>query len=167
MPLIRGGQVVEDPWHDVADDASLPATGGVIVSLSRLRAERDALMNRAQPLGVRLKSSERASDIEAELPGLQLVALEFPTFRDGRAYSTARRLREQLGFTGEIRAVGNVLRDQLLFMQRCGIDTFELESDHAAADFQQAITEISVFYQPTGDGRSPVWTLRSRKRATA
>jgi uncharacterized protein (DUF934 family) len=114
---------------------------------------------------VRLKSSELADAIAADAGRLALIALEFPAFRDGRAYSTARLLRERHGFKGELRAVGQVLRDQFLFMQRCGFDAFEVEEAQAAA-WQQAIGEFSVFYQPAADGRPTAVQLRQQKTGT-
>jgi len=84
----------------------------------------------------------------------------FPTFRDGRAYSQARLLRERYQFRGELRATGQVLRDQLLFLQRAGFDAFEVLKDADAAAFAEAVHRYSVFYQPTGDGRASTLTAR-------
>lgn len=165
MLLIKDGHPVDDPWQAVADDAVLPDAVPVVVSLQRWRAERDLLVERSAPVGVRLKSNELADSIAADVTHLALIALEFPGFRDGRAYSTARLLRERYGFRGELRAVGQVLRDQLLFMQRCGFNAFEVSNDAAAA-WQQAISEFSVFYQPTDDGRLTAIQLRQRKAGT-
>jgi uncharacterized protein (DUF934 family) len=147
MPLIKDGRVIPDPWIPVGDDAPLPATGAVIVTLPRFRAETQALWGRGAPLGVRLKSGELAHEIGADAGQLGLIALEFQTFRDGRPYSTARLLRQRWGFTGELRAVGDVLRDQLLFMHRCGFDAFEVADESAA------------------DGRMPARALRDVRRA--
>ena len=166
MPLlIKDGRVTADPWTLVPDDEPLPASGPVIVSLPRLRAERDSLLTRGEPLGVRLKSSELAREIVRDAGALALIALEFPSFRDGRAYSTARLLRERYGFRGELRAVGNVLRDQFLFMHRCGFDAFEVADEKAAEAWGKAIAEMTVFYQATGDGRTPASLLRRMQRA--
>jgi uncharacterized protein (DUF934 family) len=165
MPLIKDGRLTSDPWIAVADDAELPVTGAVIVSLARFRAEREALLARRAPLGVRLKSSERAREIGEDARQLGLVALEFPTFRDGRAYSSARLLRERYGFAGELRAVGDVLRDQFLFMHRCGFDALEVADEKAAEAWRKAISEFTVFYQPATDRRAAAATLRHLKRA--
>ena len=94
-----------------------------------------------------------------------MVALEFPKFRDGRAYSTARLLRERYGFAGELRAVGDVLRDQFLFMHRCGFDAFEVADEQAVAAWRKAIAEFTVFYQTATDGRAPAGALRGLRRA--
>lgn len=165
MPLIKNGALVEDPWVSLGNDQPLPATGPVLVSLTRWRAEREALIALGRPLGVRLAAGEMVEPIVGDLKHLALIALEFPSFRDGRAYSKARLLRERHGFDGELRAVGNVLRDQLLFMQRCGFDAFDIASEHAVEDWRRALAEFTVFYQPTADGRTPAPWLRQRRRA--
>ena len=165
MALIKDGQTVQDPWIGVPDDVELPSNGPIIVSLSRWQNERDALSGRSDPIGIRLASHEAASDIASGLNRIALVALEFPTFRDGRAYSTARLLRERYGFAGELRAVGNVLRDQLLFMHRCGFDAFEIASEDAVESWQKAMEEFSVWYQPASDKRVLVTALRHIRRA--
>jgi uncharacterized protein (DUF934 family) len=165
MPLIKDGRLIDDPWVVIADADTAPASGPIIVSLARFLAEREALLTRDGPLGVRLKSSELAHEIGADAQRLALIALEFPAFRDGRGYSTARLLRERYGFQGELRAVGNVLRDQFLFMHRCGFDAYEVSDDAAVDAWQKAIGEFTVFYQPTADGRTPITALRRLKRA--
>ncbi len=165
MALVKDGQAVQDPWINVADNVELPSSGPIIVSLARWQTDRDALSSRADPVGIRLASHEAASDIASGLNRISLVALEFPTFRDGRAYSTARLLRERYGFTGELRAVGNVLYDQLMFMHRCGFDAFEIASDEAVESWQKAMSEFSAWYQPATDRRTPVTALRHLRRA--
>jgi uncharacterized protein (DUF934 family) len=164
MQLIKNGRLAADAWRNLADDAPLPQMGPVIVGLARWRAEREALIARGGPLGIRLASDEPPSEIAEDVGVFDVIALEFPKFTDGRAYSYARLLRERHGFRGELRAVGNVLSDQFLFMHRCGFDAFEAES--ATADgWQRAMTEIAVWYQPTGDERAPVSVLRHRRTA--
>lgn len=167
MALLKDGVVVRDPWIAVADDEALPAVGPVVVSLERWRKQRDELVARGDPLGTRLRSDESPAAIAADLGCFALIALEFPIFKDGRAFSYARLLRERYGYRGELRAVGNVLLEQLLFMHRCGFDAFELGSEHPVDDFVTATQEISVFYQPTADGRQTASELRRvRSRAS-
>ncbi|MFO1154310.1 MAG: DUF934 domain-containing protein [Rhodospirillales bacterium] len=165
MPLIKNGQITADPYVNLGDDDPLPDGAPVIVSLARWHGERQALLGRGVGVGVRLASNQQAAEIADDLGDLALVALEFPIFRDGRHYTTARLLRERHGFRGEVRAVGNVLRDQYLFMQRCGFDAFEVKDDGALAAWREAIHEFSVFYQPTGDGRLTAPLARRLSRA--
>ena len=131
----------------------------------RSRAAAPRLLARGAPLGVRLKSSELAKELGDDARLLELVALEFPTFRDGRAYSSARLLRERYGFSGELRAVGDVLRDQFLFMHRCGFDAFEVADATAVDAWRKALAEFTVFYQPATDGRMPASARRGLRRA--
>ena len=165
MPLLKDGVLVDDAWVTVDDGTRLPMDGPAIVSLERWQAHRDALLGRNAALGIRLKSGQSPALIADDLDRFAVVALEFPVFRDGRAYSHARLLRERYGYRGEVRAVGEVLRDQFLFMLRCGFDAFEVRDENAAGQWREAVSEISVVYQPAADGRTPVWALRHRKFA--
>lgn len=165
MALIKDGAVVDDPWVAVADEADLPEARPAIVTLERWRAERDALIGRNAPLGVRLASDRSPAEIADDLDRLALVALEFPVFTDGRAFTSARLLRQRYGYSGEVRAVGNVLRDQILFMIRCGFDAFEMDSGRAAEEWREAASEIDVFYQAAFGRRVNVTEFpRSRPR---
>lgn len=154
--VIKNREIVEDRWRHVADDAELPA-GPVIVSLARWRKERDALVDRGGPLGVRLPNTANVADLAEDLSWLDVVALEFPKFADGRAYSQARLLRERHGYRGEIRAVGDVLRDQLFFMARSGFDAFEPRADRSLEDALEAFGEFTVTYQPAADQPLPLY----------
>ncbi len=160
MPLIRDGKLVDDPWVALPDDVPLPPADSVIVSLARWRAERGELSQRGRALGIRLCSDESPAEIADDLQHFELIALEFPVFRDGRAYSYARLLRERYGYAGELRAVGDVLLEQLLFLHRCGFNAFEIESENALDDWITATSEIGVWYQPTADGRATAMQLR-------
>lgn len=164
MPLIKDGVLVEDQWQSLGDEDDLPE-GPVVVSLNRWQTEREALEARNTPIGLRLQSDQTPALVADDLERFSVIALEFPKFNDGRAYSYARLLRERYGFKGELRAVGNVLRDQFLLMQRCGFDAFEVASEAAAAEWQRAISEISVTYQPGADARRPALALRSKQPA--
>lgn len=148
MPLLKDGQIVEDPWVRVADNIPLPANAPAIVTLSRWRSEREALIHNASPLGLLLGSDEAVEEVVDDIGRFDLIALDFPNFKDGSNYSTARLLRERYGYAGEIRAVGNVLRDQFAFMRRCGIDAFEVKKQGDADAFVRALDEIGVAYQP-------------------
>ncbi len=172
MPLIKDDRLIDDPWTAAPDEGPLPVEERIIVSLERWQAARAELLARNGRLGIRLKSDQPPALIADDLASFDLVALEFPGFKDGRAYSYARLLRERYGFTGELRAVGQVLRDQLLFMHRCGFDSFEVADngalDHEALDaWREAAGEISVWYQPATDRRPWVANLRQDGAAAA
>ncbi len=165
MPLIKGNELVPDPWVTLGDDEALPEGARAIVSLERWQTEREALLGRNAPLGIRLRSDQPPKLAAEDLDRFQVIALEFPRFGDGRAYSYARLLRARYGFRGELRAVGNVLRDQALFMLRCGFDAFEVAEGTSIEGWRAALAEISVFYQPAEDGRRPVHALRRHGNA--
>jgi uncharacterized protein (DUF934 family) len=151
MHFIKNGAPTADPWVYVEGDEPVPADVPAIVSPDWLFAATPSLLaKRSTPLGVAWPNNRPESDLAPHLPRLALIALEFPVFRDGRAYSQARRLRERYGFKGEIRATGDVLRDQFLFMVRAGFDAFEVKKEKDAAAFVQALREFSIRYQPTG-----------------
>jgi uncharacterized protein (DUF934 family) len=150
---------VADQWVHVADGEALPEGAAATVGLERWRAERDSLSRRNLPVGVRLRSDDRPEAIAGDLARLALVAVDFPTLDDGRGYSTARLLRERHGFAGELRATGQVLRDQLDQMARCGFDSFELANGADGA--LSAFGELAVVYQPAADSRATAGVLRS------
>jgi uncharacterized protein (DUF934 family) len=166
MQLVKEGRAVADTFARVADDAPVPDGVPVIVSATRFLAEAEAFARRDAPTGVIWPNNRRVAELVPHLDRLALVALVFPTFKDGRAFSQARLIRERYGFTGELRATGQVLRDQFVFMLRAGFDAFEVTKDADAAVFAEVARRYSVFYQPTGDGRA---TARAGRvaRATA
>jgi uncharacterized protein (DUF934 family) len=161
MALIKGGVLAEDHFQTVAEDAPLPANGA-IVSLARFQKDRESLFARNAPLGVKLQSSESPEVLGDDVQRLSVIVLEFPKFRDGRAFSWARMLRERLGFKGEIRATGPFLYDQLAFMKRVGFDAFEVRENFAVAEFARAMGEMTDVYQPSADGRPTIRDLRAR-----
>lgn len=154
MQIIRNRKVVDDDFVHLADDASLPDGANVIVSLDRWRSERDALVAHAGKVGVTLANTVDPREIAGDLDQLAVVAVDFPIYRDGRGFSIGRLLRERLGYKGEIRAVGNVLRDQILFMERCGFDAYEVQEGKDLARALEGFDDFSVTYQDAIDGRT-------------
>jgi uncharacterized protein (DUF934 family) len=165
MALIKNKTVSNDSWTHVGDDEELPVAESIIISLNRWQNEHDVLSKRNAPLGIRLNSDQPPLEIEDDLSKFDVIALDFPAFTDGRAYSYARLLRERYGFSGEIRAVGNVLRDQLDLMYRCGFDAFEVADEKSAEKWLDAIVENDTVYQPTGDDSETVMSQRLRGSA--
>lgn len=153
MPLVKGNTVVADEFLHPADDAELPAAGAVLVPAERFLKDPEAVLARKEKIGVIWPNSRDIDGLLPYLDRLAVVALVFPVFRDGRAYSQARLLRERHTFKGELRATGQVLRDQFLFMLRAGFDAFEVKKEKDAQVFADVAKRFSVFYQPTGDGR--------------
>jgi uncharacterized protein (DUF934 family) len=164
MPLVKSGKISGDAFVHVADDAELPSGGAVLISAARFLADPDALSRRLGKTGVIWPNNRDVDDLVPYLDKLAVVALVFPTFRDGRAYSQARLLRERYHYRGELRATGQVLRDQFVFMLRAGFDAFEVKKDSDAEAFATTAKRYSVFYQPTGDGRVTALHRRMQQR---
>ena len=153
MPLVKGGKIQNDEFVHLADEADLPETGPVLVSAARFLADPERVLQRREKVGVIWPNSRDVEDLLPYVERLALIALVFPSFRDGRAYSQARLLRERYFFRGELRATGQVLRDQFVYMLRAGFDAFDVKKQSDAEAFAQTVQRYSVFYQPTGDGR--------------
>ena len=119
----------------------------------------DAFLGQTNATAVRLESDEDARKLIPQLGQLALIEVAFPKFRDGRGYSAARILREA-GYTGELRAAGDVLVDQIAFMRRCGFDSFAPEADIDTDALDRALSRYEHVYQKAADARSPVWALR-------
>ena len=148
MPLLESGRIVSDPWQKLADDAALPSDP-CIVSLSRLRQDEAVRTARHLRLGVALPVDQPAEVLAPYLDRLSLVAVNFPTFRDGRGFTQARSLRERLAFSAEIRATGNILPDQYAFLLRCGITTVETQDGANPEAWQKAVDQFGFGYQPS------------------
>jgi uncharacterized protein (DUF934 family) len=162
MPLIKDGRTVEDRFVRLDEEGPLPDVVPVLVPAERFLADQAEYLAAKVPLGVLWPNNKRVSELEPYLGRLALIALHFPAFKDGRAYSQARILRERYKYKGELRATGDILQDQFLFLLRAGFNSFEVKKDADAAAFAEAAHRYSIFYQPTGDGRTTA--LRERLR---
>jgi len=164
MPLIiKQQQVVEDSWQQLPADCSLEqalASELPLVPLSLWQQQRSGLAAKPQ-LGIWLDSHEIVEDIAADLDAFAVIALNFPSFTDGRHFSSARLLRERYGYRGEIRAIGDVLRDQLFYLQRCGFDAFAIRADRCPHDALAGLTDFSLSDQAAVDQPEPLVRRRS------
>jgi uncharacterized protein (DUF934 family) len=167
MPLVKASQIVEDQYVRVEDDAPLPDGVPVLLTAARFLADAREIVERDARVGVIWPNDRRLTELAPWIDRLGLIALVFPKFKDGRAYSQARQLRENYGFRGELRATGDILRDQFMFLVRAGFDAFEVKKDADVAAFSSEIARHTVFYQPTGDGRLPVAQARHGRSAAA
>lgn len=170
--IIKNRTVLEDDWHVVRalEDGSLPTldqlpAGRILVPFVLWKQAREALVAQrdAASLGVWLAPDDEPADLVADFEKIALIGVDFPVFRDGRGYSIARLLRERYGWRGELRAIGDVLRDQLNFMARCGFDAFAVRPDKDIHDALKAFGEFSVQYQSAVDMPQPLF----RRRAAA
>jgi uncharacterized protein (DUF934 family) len=163
MRVIKDRKIVDDAWELLPPDAPIPDSGDVIVSVAQWIAHNQSapLAQRQGKLGVVLKSDELPEQIQG-LERLPLVAIDFPKFGDGRGYSSARLLRDRFGYKGELRAVGEVLRDQLFYMHRVGIDSFALKAGKDIEGALSAFDDFSVAYQAAADDPRPLFRRVSR-----
>lgn len=150
---------VDDPFTAVADDQDTP-DGDVILSFTRFQAEGEALLSQGRRVGVRIEPDEAVEALAYDLARLSVVALAFPKFRDGRAFTSAHVLSQRLGYQGEIRAVGDVLRDQAGFMVRCGFTSFEPADGASPEQWAEVVQRHRHVYQRALDLRTPAFEER-------
>jgi uncharacterized protein (DUF934 family) len=168
VKIIRDRAIVDDDWTHLDDAAPLPASGKLIVSHARWLKDEAALKARGS-VGIAIPATLAVEELKDDLPALALVALPFNFIQpkpeggrtyDGRAYSQARALRERLGFKGEIRAIGDVFRDAMFYMHRCGVNAFELKPDRDLQDALHAFEDFSTTYQGAADDPTPIFRRR-------
>lgn len=161
--IIKGNEVVQDSWELLPKDTTLDQltnTGDIIVPLALWLEHAHALQARDGRLGIWLDADEEAENIADDLEHFAVIALNFPVFSDGRNYSNARLLRDRYAYKGELRAIGDVLRDQLFFMHRCGFDAYALREDHDAHEALASLKDFSVVYQASTDEPLPLFRRR-------
>lgn len=162
MRVIKDNQILEDSWtrvDTVTADQPIP-DGDVILPFKYWQQNQDKLANHRGKLAVCLNGEDKIEDIATHIGKFNLIALDFPAFKDGRCYSHARLLRDRYGFKGDLRAVGDVLRDQLFYMKRCGFNSFFIRKDKDIEDALKAFNDFTVKYQTAADGALPVYRLR-------
>jgi phosphoadenosine phosphosulfate reductase len=151
----KEGAFRRDPWRPTPAGGELGASP-LLLDKARWTAERGTLLSRPAPIGLALEGGESVDDIADDLARFALIALNFAKFSDGRAFSTARLLREKFGYGGELRAVGNVLSDQIPFMRRVGFDAFEVHHAPTRRALSEGrIAEVRLYYQPVGPAPAP------------
>lgn len=152
MKIIKDKVIIEDNWTHYSGEGELPG-GDVIVSL-KLWQETDLSGRR---VGVQLEPGDSVKDIEGDLDKFDLIAINFPTFNDGRGYSMVKILRDRFGYKKEIRAVGDVMRDQIFYMQRCGFNAYEVKAGRDINDALKAFDDFTVKYQTSSDETLPLY----------
>lgn len=152
QPVIEGSAKIDDGFRILVDEERIPGRTDVIVSAERWFRDRDLLVEHSGRVGVMLAPEDDPEPLADDVHRLDLVVLQFPKFTDGRAYSQARVLRVHLGFGGILRAIGDILPDQLEFMRRCGIDSFAFPDEPSAERALRHSRRFSVAYQPAKRG---------------
>ncbi len=158
MPLLINHAVVsDDRWLLVdADNLSGHLNDDIVVPFELYVAQREPLLRAKGQLGVEINGDQDLDVLLQDLDKLALIAIEFPVFSDGRGFSFARILR-RAGFKGQIRAVGDVTRDRLAYMERCGFDAFAIADERYSDEVLSAFTEVSVQYQGCADDERPIF----------
>lgn len=159
MPLVKAGAEIPNAWAFVADGAPLPEHGQFSVPLARFLALKQGQENGPLPDGVRLGPADDPAQLEPYLPDIALIEVDFPRYTDGRGFSQAQLLRRRYLYSGEIRAVGHVLRDQIFYMHRSGFDAYETRRA-GLSEVLDALAEFSEAYQPGANGPAAVFRKR-------
>lgn len=167
--IIKHRAVIQDNWQllEHGSIGALPFSGDVIVPLDLWIGEREALSFRLGRIGVWLDADADPQSIAPELARLQLIAVRFGSFTDGRGYTLARLLRERYGYRGELRAIGEVLRDQLYYLSRCGFDAFALRPDQDTERALAALDDFSEAYQASVERPHPLFRRRLERESQA
>jgi uncharacterized protein (DUF934 family) len=165
MPLLNGHGFVNDAWIHLGLEDPLPASGDIVVPFARLLKEWEQILKHDGRVGTVFLNIDRVEALSLFMPRLALIVLPFPSFTDGRAYSISRQLREA-GYSGDLRAAGNVLPDQLQFMRQVGFTSFEVDDRFPQDAWLKASRQMSLAYQrglyrPAGE--TEVWSERHRE----
>ena len=162
--IIVNGELVSDHWVTVHPcengNVTVPENGDILVSLDTWNANKEQLIAHSGKTGLLLNGDAELEDFASDLENIDLVAVNFPKFADGRGYSLARLLRERANYTGELRAVGDVLRDQLFFLHRCGFNAFVIREDRDVEDALNAFKDFTVTYQADVHEDRPIYHRR-------
>ncbi|HEV7694355.1 MAG TPA: DUF934 domain-containing protein [Hyphomonadaceae bacterium] len=167
MPLLKSGKIVDDVWAFVEDGHELSPGGCITVSLGRFLSEHEQLLHRNRTIGVRLQNTDDPALLAPFLDQIHLVELQFPKYTDGRAFSQSQMLRRRYGYKGEVRAIGQVLRDQLRLMIRSGFDAMQVDDPEITANaegvYDISATEFSKIYQSASDASETIFMKRHKK----
>ena len=165
--LIKNAQIIDNHWPvlkpaagESAESLTLPDTPALL-PLALWLARKDEILARRIPFGIWLESNEGPETLAADLEHFPVIGVNFPKFTDGRGYSTARLLRERYAYSGEIRAIGDVLQDQLFFMKRCGFDAYALREDKNIEAALNSLNDFSESYQAAVDQPHPLFRRRT------
>lgn len=146
MKIIKDKQIIEDSWLHISDNDEI-VDGDITLSLARWQKKVTELTDHKGSIGIRLAPSDKVEDISADLVNFNLIALEFPAFTDGRSFSQARLLRSRYGFKGDIRALGSYMPDQVFYLSRVGVNSFQLEKPEEITVALSTMNDFTVKYQ--------------------
>ena len=160
--IIKDGEIVGDAWIYLDDAAEVPSdASSLLLSVERFQAEGPALLDAGHEVGVRFSTAHSGRELGGALASAHLVAVDFPKFTDGRGYTVAQRLRTQLGWSGPLRAVGDILPDQSFYLRRCGFDELDVRADKPIEDALAGLGTFSVVYQGAASDPRPLYRRRA------
>jgi uncharacterized protein (DUF934 family) len=162
MQVIKNKEVINDDWQlirDIDTDTAIP-DGQVILPFEYWQANREGLLKRDTEHAVLINGDTVTEDLLDDLEHFSVIALDFPAFGDGRSYSHASLLRQRYDYKGDLRAVGDVLQDQLFFMQRCGFDSYAIREDKDIEEALKSLNDFTIRYQTAADGALPIYKQR-------
>jgi uncharacterized protein (DUF934 family) len=165
MAVVDRSGPLSDRWARIADDAAVPKGGSVIVSFARLKNEHNSLFSEAGAVGVDIPSDLSLSELEPFLPRLGVIVVRFANMRDGRVFSVGRLLRERFGYANDMRAVGDFIPDQVLFLLRCGFTSFEVGESFPVDSLKRSVAAYSAWYQRATDRAATVVELRTENKS--
>ncbi len=162
MRVIKNKEVINDDWQlirEIENDASVPE-GKVVLPFAYWQANREAILKQNSEHAVWIDGATETEALVDDLEHFSMIALDFPAFKDGRSYSHASLLRNRYNYKGDLRAIGDVLRDQLFFLQRCGMSSYEVREDKDIEDALKSLQDFSVRYQAAADDALPIYRQR-------
>ena len=161
MPqVLKDNRLIDDSWTLLTEDSESLPSGDILLSYSQWQTFSDQLDSHDGSVGVIIEGNADIEDIIEPLLKLPLIAINFPKFADGRAFSSARLIRERYNYTGEIRAVGGFIRDQLYYLSRCGFNAFKFDDSVDLTESAKSLQDFSEAYQVSVDQESPLFRRR-------
>lgn len=158
--LLKDNQIIEDSWAFLDDSAETLPSGNILLSLEQWQQFSDQLSQHNGELGLWLEGNAEIDTVIDSLQQLSLIAIKFPKFVDGRGFSLARLLRERYNYNGELRAIGEFIRDQLYLLKRCGFNAFQLTEDQDLSEASKSLSDFSETYQVSADQQEPLFRRR-------
>ncbi|RED49639.1 DUF934 domain-containing protein [Aestuariispira insulae] len=162
MPLHKNGVQIEDSWTYLGEEESPTLGDRTILSLDQWKQNREQLLEGNHSYGIVLAPLDEVEELRDDLDRIAVIAVTFPTFANGTGFSQAQLLR-RMGFKGELRARGHIIQDQYMYLDRCGFDTLETDKENVVEAWKEALSEMTVFGQPSGDDRQPAYLARHAK----
>lgn len=159
--LIKDGAIIEDTFLLLESSSEFTSQQDLLIPLALWNETKPLLKDHKGKIGIQVLGETEPSEFADDLSAVDLIAIDFPAFKDGRGYSLARMLRQKFNYGGELRATGDVLRDQLFYLYRCGFNSFAVREDRCIEDALNGLKDFSVLYQADVHQPKPIYQRRS------